>query len=123
MSFSILPKDGCSTAFQNLKRPETKKELKSFCGMLSSLQGWSPSVPLHSPLLRKSCGPKEKIVWTSEMLLEYDDINKLMLNQIKLSLYNEEKDLYLVIDGTSSVRTGFTREGERISLRSWILHY
>ena len=80
-------------------------------------------MPLHIQLLRKSCGPKGKIVWTPEMLLEYDDVNKLMLNQIKLSLYNEEKDLYLVIDGTSSLGTGFTKEGERISLRSGIFDY
>ena len=86
---SLLSKDGRIKAFQNLKHPETKKQLQSFYGMLSNLQGWSPSVPLNISLLRKLCYSKEKIVWTPDMLLEYnmdkDKVNKLMLNQINLS--------------------------------------
>ena len=34
---NILPKSGRIDAFQNLKRPGTKTELRSFCGMVSSL--------------------------------------------------------------------------------------
>ena len=35
---NILPKDGHINAFRDLKRPETKTKLCSFCGMLSTLQ-------------------------------------------------------------------------------------
>ena len=40
---NILPKNGRIDAFQNLKRPETKTELRSFCGMVSSVSAWTPS--------------------------------------------------------------------------------
>ena len=47
---NILPKNGRIDAFQNLKRPETKTELRSYCGMVSSLSAWTPSVNLNMPL-------------------------------------------------------------------------
>ena len=103
---NILPKNGRIDAFQNLKRPETKTELRSYCGMVSSLSAWTPSVNLNMPLLRKSCTKNGKVEWTEEMLAEYETVNQLMLTQIKLSPYNCEKALYLVIDGSSRVRTG-----------------
>ena len=33
---NILPKDGCINAFRNLKMPETKSDLRSYCGKLAS---------------------------------------------------------------------------------------
>ena len=51
---NILPKNGRIDAFQNLKRPETKTELRSFCGMVASLASWTPNVNLNMPLLRKN---------------------------------------------------------------------
>ena len=41
------------------------------------------------------------------MLDEYETVNELMKTQIKLSPYNEKKALYLVIDGSSRVGTGY----------------
>ena len=36
-----------------------------------------------------------------------EEANELMLTQIKLSPYNPEKSLYLVVDGASKIGTGF----------------
>ena len=55
----ILPRHKRIKAFENLKKPETKKEAQSFCGMLSSLESWCPRVPLNIQLFRKECGSKE----------------------------------------------------------------
>ena len=41
------------------------------------------------------------------MRAEYEEANQLMLTQIKLSPYNPEKSLYLVVDGASKIGTGF----------------
>ena len=38
---------------------------------------------------------------------EYEAVNELMHTQIKLSPYNCEKALYLVIDGSSRIGTGY----------------
>ena len=78
------------------------------CGFLSSLQSWQPSVSLTIPLLRKACGEKSsKLVWNDEMDVEYNEVLALMQTQIKLSPYDETKQLCLIIDGTSKVGTGF----------------
>ena len=104
---NILPKNGRIDAFQNLKRPETKTELRSYYGMVSSLPALTPTVNLNMPLLRKNCAKNIKVEWTKELLDEYEAVNELIRTQIKLSPYNEKKALYLVIDGSSRVGTGY----------------
>ena len=73
--------------------------------MLASLQ--ATSVALNIPILRKACFENGKIDWSQEMIAEYQEANQLMLTQIKLSPYDPEKALYLVVDGGSKVGTGF----------------
>ena len=75
--------------------------------MVASLASWTPNVNLNMPLLRKNCGKNGKLVWTQEMLEEYETVNELMKTQIILSPYNKKKALYLVIDGSSRVGTGY----------------
>ena len=94
-------------AFQELKRPESKSELRSFCGMVSSLSSWSPNVNINMHLLRKNCSKNGKVEWTQEMINEYLTVKEIMKSQFKLSPYNSSKALYLVIDGSSRVGTGY----------------
>ena len=70
---NILSKDGRMMAFQNLKCPESKTELRSYCGMMSSLASWSLNVNINMPLLRKNCSKNGKVVWTQEMMDEYQN--------------------------------------------------
>ena len=74
---------------------------------MSSLSSWSPNVNINMHLLRKNCSKNGKVVWTQEMINEYQTVNELMKSQIKLSPYNASKALYLVIDGSSRVGTGY----------------
>ena len=60
----------------------TKTELRSYCGMASSLAAWTPSVNLKMPLLKKNCAKNGKVDWTQEMLAEYEAANELMRTQI-----------------------------------------
>ena len=103
----VLPKDKRIQAFFSIKKPQTKKDIQSFCGMLSSLQQWNPSIPLNIPMLRKASGSRSKVSWNSELEAEYSAVLKIMQTQIKLSPYNPSKKLKLVIDGASSIGTGF----------------
>ena len=57
--------------------------------------------------LRKNCEKNGKVVWTQELVEEYEAVNELMRTQIKLSPYNSEKALYLFIDGSSRIGTGY----------------
>ena len=58
---NILPKNQRVKAFQNLKRPQTKKEVQVFCGMLISLRKWAPNAPLNAPALYAATGGKKGI--------------------------------------------------------------
>ena len=49
-----------------LKKPETKKEMQVWCGMVSSLQRWYPSLPSNLTMLRKATVGKGKKDWTEE---------------------------------------------------------
>ena len=103
----VLPKDKRVQAFYNLKKPQNKKDIQSFCGMLASLQQWNPSIPLNIPMLRKASGSRSKVTWNPELEAEYQSVLKIMQTQIKLSPYDPTKKLKLVIDGASSLGTGF----------------
>ena len=48
-----------------------------------------------------------KVEWTQELIEEYQTVKEIMKTQIKLSPYNSSKALYLVIDGSSRVGTGY----------------
>ena len=43
----VLPKGKIIQVFFNLKKPQNEEDIHSFCGMLASLQQWSPNVPLN----------------------------------------------------------------------------
>ena len=57
----MLPKDKRIEVLFNLKKPKTKKDIQSFCGMLSSLQAWNPNLPMAIPMLRKAAGGPSKV--------------------------------------------------------------
>ena len=104
---SILPQDKRNKAFFELKKPETKKEIQVMCGMLSSLQIWNPSLPLNLSRLRKACASKGKIIWDEELEDENRNCMEIMKTRIKLSPYDPNKRLRLIIDGAKTVGTGF----------------
>ena len=63
---------------------------------------------MNIPVSRKACSANNgKIDWKQEMISEYEEVNNLMLSQIKLSPYNPEKALYLEVDGASKIGTCF----------------
>ena len=90
-----------------MKKPQTKKDILSFCGMLSSLQQWNPNIPLKVSMLRKASGSKSKVIWNNKLETENQAVLKITKTQIKLSPYDPAKKLKLVIDGASSIGTGF----------------
>ena len=98
----ISPKNKRIKTFEELRKPQTKKEVQVLCGLLASLQQWNPTIPLEVPLLRKATAGSAKFTWTEELEREYQTIKKVMCEQIRLSPYDPDKVLRLVIDGASS---------------------
>merc|ERR1712044_143537 len=56
----IVPREKKIQTFFELKKPTTKKELQVWCGMVSSLIKWYPSLPLNLNILRKEANGKGK---------------------------------------------------------------
>ena len=80
----ILPREKRVKAFFELKKPETKKEMQVWCGMVSSLQKWYPSLLLNLTMLRKATIGKGKIDWTEEHEAEYQNAMNVMKTRIML---------------------------------------
>ena len=55
-SVFIEPKHNRIMALEELRKPETTRELQVFAGMVSSLQNWFPSLPLVIPNIRRLAG-------------------------------------------------------------------
>ena len=75
--------------------------------MLASLQNWFPSLPLNIPNMRKATAGASKFTWTQILEEEYEAVKEIVTSQIRLSPYDPDKKLRLVIDGASSVGVGF----------------
>ena len=65
-----IPKDGHINAFRNLKMPETKTDVRLYCGMLASVQAWTPIMSPNIPFLRKVCSKNGKVEWNKEIIAE-----------------------------------------------------
>ena len=106
-SLFIEPKNNRILALEELRKPETKRDLQVFAGMVASLQNWYPSLPLVIPNIRRACGGKVKLEWDAVMEQEYEMVKEVMRTQLRLSPYDETKPLCLVVDGASSVGAGY----------------
>ena len=103
----IAPKSKRIKAFEELRKPTCKKEVQVYCCMLASLQSWYPNLPLNIPLLRKATAGAGKFSWTPALEAEYQAVKEIMVTQIRLSPYDREKKLCLIIDGASSLGVGY----------------
>ena len=63
-SVYIEPKNNRILALEELRKPESKRDLQVFAGMISSLQNWFPSLPLVISNIRRACGGKARLEWS-----------------------------------------------------------
>ena len=103
----ISPKNKRIKNFEELRKPCTKKDVQVLCRMLASLQHWNLLVPLEVPLLHKDTAGTGKFTWTQDLEQEYQNVKKVMCEQIRQPPYDKTKTLRLVTDGASSQGVGF----------------
>ena len=103
----IAPKSKRIQAFAELRKPASKKDCQIFSGMLSSLAKWNPTVNLEIPLIRKDTASKGKFMWNDEMEKEYETVRKTILSQIRLTPFDPNKSLRLVIDASCTEGAGY----------------
>ena len=94
-------------AVAEMEAPKTKKELQKFCGMISSLKDWFPNINFSTDALRKGCAHLTKFIWSPKMEEEFQKVKLIFTDQIRLSPFNPDKAINIVIDGANSKGVGF----------------
>ena len=92
------PPDNRILAVTEMKRPESTKNVQTLMGMISSLKPWFPNINFTTPALRGACGNKSKFIWTPEMNLEFEKVKLIFTDQIRLSPFNPDKEINILID-------------------------
>ena len=101
------PPDQRIVAVTEMPSPRTKKELRTLCGMVSSLGDWFPAIQFKMKNLRAGCAEMKKFEWTKIMEKEFEDVKKVFSNQIRLSPMDTSKRINIATDGANSAGIGF----------------
>ena len=84
--------------------------------MVSSLAAWAPATSLACPLLRKATAGASKLQWTDALEKEYQNVRRLMKNNLKLSPYDPTRFLNRVINGSAIHSAVYVPKGGRTSI-------
>ena len=104
---SIDPPDQRIIAVTEMRSPRTKKELRTLCGMISSLGDWFPSIQLNMKNLRAGCAEMRRFEWTKIMQTEFEAVKHIFSHQIRLSPLDTNKRINIATDGANSAGIGF----------------
>ena len=76
-----------------MQTPKNKKELRTLCGMISSLGDWFPSIQFNIKNLRSGCGEMKRFEWTKIMETEFKAVKHIFTHQIRLSPLDMDKTI------------------------------
>ena len=74
--------------------------------MISSLKPWFPSINFATNALRAACESK-KFIWSPEMQLEFEKVKTIFTDQIRLSPFNPDKEINILIDAANKSGVGY----------------
>ena len=98
----IDPPDQRIVAVTEMRSPRTKKELRTLCGMISSLGDWFPSIQFNMKNLRAGCAEMRRFEWTKIMQTEFEAVKHIFSHQIRLSPMDTNKRINIATDGANS---------------------
>ena len=75
--------------------------------MISSLKPWFPSINFATSALRGACGSSSKFIWTPEMELEFEKVKIIFTDQIRLSPFNPDREINILIDAANKSGVGY----------------
>ena len=105
------PPDQRILAVTEMQSPRNKKELRTLCGMISSLGDWFPSIQFNMKNLRAGCGMMKKFEWTKIMEIEFKAVKNIFTHQIRLSPLDVDKKINIATDGANTAGIGFVLRG------------
>ena len=103
----IDPPDQRIVAVTEMINPRTKKELRTLCGMISSLGEWFPSIQFNMANLRAGCAEMRRFEWTKVMQDKFQAVKHIFTHQIRLSPLDMNKKINIATDGANSAGIGF----------------
>merc|ERR1711891_66983 len=103
----IDPPDQRIVAVTEMRNPRTKKELRTLCGMISSLGEWFPAVQFNMANLRAGCAEMRKFEWNKAMEEEFLAVKHIFTDKISLSPLDMNKRINIATDGANSAEIGF----------------
>ena len=103
----IDPPDQRIVAVTEMRNPRNKKELRTLCGMVSSLGDWFPSIQFNMANLRAGCAEMRRFEWTKVMEEEFRAVKHIFTHQIRLSPLDMNKRINIATDGANSAGFGF----------------
>ena len=75
--------------------------------MISSLKPWFPSINFATKALRGASGSSSKFIWTPEMELEFEKVKIIFTDQIRLSPFNPDREINILIDAANKSGVGY----------------
>lgn len=96
----ILPDKKNIEVVQNFKIPKTRKQVKSFLGMINFYRKFVPDFSLRSLNLTNLTKEKQPFVWTQEAEAEFLDLKEALLKEPCLSLPDMSRDFVLYTDAS-----------------------
>ena len=103
----IDPPDQRIVAVTEMRNPKTKRELRTLCGMISSLGDWFPNVQFNMTNLRLGCAEMRRFEWNKAMEEEFLAVKHIFTHQIRLSPLDLNKRINIATDGANSSGIGF----------------
>merc|ERR1712002_54558 len=90
-----------------MEKPKTKKDVQRLCGMIFSLKPWFPNINFATKALRGGCASTSKFIWTPEMNLEFEKVKVVFTDQIRLSPFNLDREINIIIDAANKTGVGY----------------
>ena len=87
------PPDSRILAVTEMERPQTKKDVQKLCGMISSMKPQFPSINFSTD--------------APDMELEFEKVKIIFTDQIRLSPFNPDREINILIDGANSAGIRF----------------
>ena len=101
------PPDSRILAVTEMQQPESTKDIQKLMGMISSLQAWYPNINFATKALWGATSNKSKFIWTPEMNEEFQKIKIIFTDQIRLSPFNPDREINILIDAAKTKGVGY----------------
>ena len=98
---TITPLKPCIDAIQKLQPPTNKKKIQEFLGMLNFLSKYFYKMQLYLRLFYNILRQQNNFEWTTEHQTRFEEIKKLLTEQISNTIPDPKKTFYAMCDASN----------------------